>query len=169
MVAARADADAVPRAKVDAETDEQEREPRLCSEPTEEQDNGASPRARAYQEQISAMINPQRPLPYGLTMAFFNPVTGRWVKPDECDEANGDLIEAKGPGFAKNLKYDIIRKSYEKDFVGQARAQVEVAGTRAISWYFAEQETADFAAELFEDQGDLAGKIQISVREAIMK
>ena len=65
--------------------------------------------------QISALMNPQRPLPYGLAVAFFNPQTGRWVRVNECDEADGALIEAKGPGFADNLKYEPLRDSFEDD------------------------------------------------------
>ena len=137
-------------------------------DPVTENIEGVSPRAKAYQEQISALVNPQRPLPFGLAMAFLNPFTGKWVKPDECDEKDGALIEAKGPGFAKNLKFDLLLENYSNDFLRQARLQVQAAGPRAIRWYFAEQATADLAAYLFSAEGNLA-KIQIRVIEAIVK
>ena len=114
-------------------------------------------------------MNPQRPLPYGLTPAFFNPVTGKWVKPDECDESDGALIEAKGPGFADNLKYEPLRNSFREGFLNQALAQVEAAGARPIRWYFAETETARFASEIFRQDKGIRDRIQVIVQEANIK
>ena len=63
---------AVPR------TDGDDGEPKLCPEPGPDQPGSerASPRAKAYQEQISAMIDPQRPLAYGLAMGLVIPARG---------------------------------------------------------------------------------------------
>ena len=168
MVAATGRADVISRTDTDAAT-ANDNQPRLCPDPIAERPNGASPRARAYQEQISALVNPQSPLPYGLAMAFFNPVTGKWVKPDDCDEKDGALIEAKGPGFARNLKYDFLQRSYENGFIKQARAQVQASGAREVRWYFAEQATAEIAARAFARQSDLAGRIKVRFIEAIVK
>ena len=167
MVQATDEAGVVPRAKADAETDE-ESEPKLCPEATPEPNNRASERAKAYQMQISALVNPQRPLPYGLAVAFFDPKTGKWVRVDDCDEQDGALIEAKGPGFARNLRYERFRYSYTKRFRNQAATQVQAAGARLLRWYFAEPETAKFARDLFAGDRDLQ-KIQIFHVEALMK
>jgi hypothetical protein len=41
--------------------------------------HGASERAIKYQEQISALNNPQRPLPPGVAVSLSNPMTGARV------------------------------------------------------------------------------------------
>lgn len=170
MTAAAADFGSLSRTKAGAELDELEREPKLCPEPQGEPDNKASDRAKAYQEQISALVNPQRPLPYGLAMAFFNPKGGKWVRADDCDELDGSLIEAKGPGFAKNLDNNFMRERYEDDFRTQAEAQVSASGDRDVRWYFAEQRTADFAADLFSRKARSSlAKIRVFHVEPIVK
>ena len=168
MVAAAGAAGAIPRARADAQADESEREPKLCPEPTPEVDNKPSDRAKAYQEQISALVNPHRPLPYGLAIAFFNPTTGKWVRADECDETDGAIIEAKGPGFAKNLSNTFMRGRYAEEFLYQATREVGASQGREIRWYFAEEETADFARDLFRSRSGLAG-IQVLHVEVVVK
>jgi hypothetical protein len=168
MVEAAEGARAVSRTRADAEAEE-ESEPKLCPEPTPEPWNKASYRAKAYQEQISALVNPHRkPLAYGMAVAFYNPKTGRWVRLDECDEQNGALIEAKGPGFAKFLGNTHMQDRIRYRFLKQATAQVEAAGARSVRWYFAEGETAAFARDLFAKTIYL-GRIRVIHVEAFLK
>ena len=142
--------------------------PKLCPEPSTEKNNDAKKRARLYQEQISALINPQRPLEYGLAMAFFNPVSGKWVNADECDEADGSVIEAKGPGYAGLLTFPEGRISIERDWRRQGVAQVQAAGPRRVRWYFAEDEAADYAKKLFSESLELR-RIEVNTVRARMQ
>jgi hypothetical protein len=89
--------------------------PQLCPDPGPDVAHGASDRSIAYQAQISALNNPQRPLAPGLAVSLINPVTGKRVVYDDCRESDGTMIEAKGPGFAKMLRskyFGSIRVSY---------------------------------------------------------
>jgi hypothetical protein len=54
----------------------------------------------------------------------------------------GELLEAKGPGYAKLLQQKFGNSVLDK-LVAQAERQVAAAGGRQIVWHFAEQEAAD--------------------------
>ncbi len=146
---AREDARVVPG------TDTDDNEPKLCPDPGPDQpgSEGASPRAKAYQEQISRMINPQRPLQFGLAMNLVNPSNGKIVHYDECDEQTGAMIEAKGPGFNGLLSFPSGEASVEEDFIKQGNRELAAAETRQVIWYFAEDQAADCARELFAENG----------------
>lgn len=58
--------------------------PQLCPDPGPDAPHGASARAIAYQAQISALNNPDRPLPPGLAVSLINPKTGKRVVYDDC-------------------------------------------------------------------------------------
>lgn len=137
-----------PNSRLQRENDS----PQLCPDPGPDVPPGASVRAVAYQAQISALNNPQRPLPPGLAVSLTNPTTGRRVVYDDCRESDGAMIEAKGPGFAK-----MLQSSYFSDFVlparweRQAARQVAASGGRDLDWFFAEPEAADRAREIFDD------------------
>lgn len=76
--------------------------------------------------------------------------------------ANGYLIEAKGPGYAK-LSQESIQNMVLDKLLNQAESQVNVAGGTPIRWYFAEQEAADwFSAGLLSS--GLGGSIEVIVR-----
>ena len=155
------------KAKTDADTDTSK--PKLCPDPVAEPDNKASVRSRAYQEQISLEVNGVFALKYGWAPAFFNPITGKWVRPDDCDHQDGSLIEAKGLGYANKIKHPTIGAKIADRFLRQAISQIEVAQGRRVRWYFAEQKTADFARKIFEDSSRTRGRIEIYVREALVK
>ncbi|WP_296708861.1 hypothetical protein [Rhodoblastus sp.] len=114
--------------------------------------HGASDRAIAYQEQISALNNPQRPLPPGLAASLINPETGKSVVFDDCRESDGTMIEAKGPGYAEMMeKASFYRDVFSADWRKQASSQIAASGGRDIEWFFAEPEAADFARDIFRD------------------
>ena len=112
------------------------------------EEGGASPRARAYQEQISGRSYDD---------AYWVGGVGRnsgGVKFDGFKD--GVLLEAKGPGYANKFLDDLtpevwFEKSGAKALVTQARRQLRAAqGTGAhIRWHVAEQKTVEAIRELF--------------------
>jgi hypothetical protein len=117
--------------------------------------HGAEEPAIKYQAQISALNNPQRPLPPGLAVSLINQVTGRPVYYDDCRESDGTMIEAKGPRYADKLGNYIVGQSIRTEWIDQATKQVQASGGRAIEWYFAEHEAADTARNIFNEKRDL--------------
>ena len=149
------DADSLPEAKAEAEARSERDEPKLCPDPSRDVPHGASERAIAYQEQISRLNNPQRPLSRGDAVSLLNPLTGKPVVFDDCRESDGTMIEAKGPGFAQQMNYPYFDKSIVPGWEEQARTHVAAAGGRDVAWFFAEPEAADRARKLFENDDEL--------------
>ncbi|MGH6839729.1 MAG: hypothetical protein ACREDT_13220, partial [Methylocella sp.] len=132
-----------------AEAEAEKPQPNVCPEPGPDVPHGDSERARLYQAQISALNNPQRPLPPGLA------VTLNGVAFDDCRERDGTMIEAKGPGFAHMLERDFMYERISARWVKQATDQVDASGGRAIEWYFAETDAADKARDIFNEDTKL--------------
>jgi hypothetical protein len=86
------DADSLAGAKAEAGARSERDEPKLCPDPSPDVPHGASERAKAYQEQISRLNNPQRPLPAGMAVSLENPLTGKNVAFDDCRDSDGTLI-----------------------------------------------------------------------------
>jgi hypothetical protein len=144
------DADSLAGTAAGAGARSERDEPKLCPDPSPDVPHGASERAQAYQEQISALNNPQRPLPADMAVSLENPLTGKNVAFDDCRESDGTMIEAKGPGYAGLMKSDFLAKKIrDEEWLPQAERQVAAAGSRTIEWYFAEPEAADRAREWF--------------------
>ena len=162
---AEADAGTLPRADTD------ENEPKLCPEPGPDQPGSeyASIRAKAYQEQISRMVNPLAPLQYGLAVSLLNPLTGKIVHYDECDRRTGTMIEAKGPGFIGLLGFDQGRKNVREQWLDQSLRETQASGQRDVVWYFAEHGAADYARDLFADSRRGRERIIIRVVPAVMR
>ncbi len=125
------------------ETDQDQ--PKLCPDPNAENIAGRSERSLAYQEQITG-------LPRGLE------VTLNGVRFDGCIEADGTMLEAKGPGFENKMDgpYDwqgwfTGDEKIEMQMFNQQRA-VSAAGT-VVEWHFAEEPVADFFREFAEENG----------------
>ena len=125
-----------------AQTNADRNEPELCPDPTPEDINGRKERALLYQEQIS-----------GLPRRFDVQLNG--VRFDGCDDSDGTMLEAKGPGYLKPLrkpaKYPWLRM--QDQMLRQASRQVAAAGDRAIEWHFAEEGVADYMRALFAERG----------------
>ena len=128
------------QAQVQTETDRNE--PELCPDPTLENINGRKERTLRYQEQISG-------LPHGFDVQL------NGVRFDGCNESDGTMLEAKGPGYLKPLrkpfKYPWLRM--QDQMLKQASRQVAAAGGRPIEWHFAEEGVADFMRTLFTKRG----------------
>jgi filamentous hemagglutinin len=88
----------------------------------------------AYQQQITD-------LPRGLE------VTLNGVRFDGCIEADGTMLEAKGPGFADMMDGP---DDWQEWFTGvapieaQMQSQSRTAIGRTVEWHFAEEPVADF-------------------------
>jgi hypothetical protein len=133
----------------EAQSEQKDDEPRLCPDPGPDAPHGASERAKAYQKQISALNNPQRPLPEGIAVSLTNPATGRPVVYDDCRESDGTMIEAKGPGYGRMLGSQYFRDKFTDRWRRQASRQIAASGGRPLEWYFADREAAEFARKLF--------------------
>ncbi|MGA8170010.1 MAG: hypothetical protein WB816_04130 [Methylocystis sp.] len=147
------DADSLAGAVAGARSERDE--PKLCPDPGPDVPHGASERAVAYQEQISALNNPQRPLPPGMAVSLPNPLTGKNVAFDDCRESDGTMIEAKGPGFADQMKYAYFDRGIVAGWEDQARTHVAAAGGREVEWFFAEPEAAEAARQKFDNDQQL--------------
>ena len=87
----------------------------------------SNPRAAQYQAQITG----QPGQAYELNGVRFDGVSD-----------TGELLEAKGPGYARLLQQKFAGSVYDK-LIAQAGRQVAAAAGRQIVWHFAEQEAAD--------------------------
>jgi hypothetical protein len=116
--------------------------------PSEEK--GASPRAQAYQEQISGH-------PYG--EAYWVGGVG-WKNGGTSFDGfkNGVLLEAKGPGYAEFFEGNLTPKSWYEES-GKARKLVEQAERQSksvrgmgirIEWHVAEKHAADAIQKLLD-------------------
>jgi len=65
------------------------------------------------------------------------------------------MIEAKGPGFADQMKYPYFDTGIVPSWEDQARTHVAAAGGREVAWFFAEPEAAERARKLFENDDEL--------------
>ncbi|WP_161607307.1 hypothetical protein [Methyloferula stellata] len=139
----------------EAQSQQKDDEPKLCPDPSPDAPHGASERAIAYQKQISALNNPQRPLPEGIAVSLTNPATGRRVVYDDCRESDGTMIEAKGPGYGRMLGSQYFRDKFTDRWTRQASRQIAASGGRPLEWYFADREASEFARELFDGNKNL--------------
>jgi hypothetical protein len=140
---AQSGAAAGPRAGAQAGT-EADTEPKLCPDPSFDHP-GARSKDIAYQHYVSTLIN-GRPLPPGLAVSLWNPISGKYVHFDDCRLSDGTMIDAKGTGYLAQLNHGA--KTYpwlgiQEKMLKQARAQVQAAQGRSIEWHFAEREVAD--------------------------
>jgi len=136
-----------------APTQVRDDEPRLC--PVAEPDKygqGRDSVARAYEDQVKRVVNPERPTPSGFGMALINPATGNPVMFDDCQHQTGAMIEAKGPTFtdilraaeaSRSANWKVVRGAFD-----QADREIAAAGSRAVIWFFAD----DFAANYFRQR-----------------
>ncbi len=73
------------------------------------------------------------------------------------------MVDAKGPEYARLISFPQGKDSVAKQFLDQSLREVQAAGDRPIRWYFAEEAAADFARELFRDNNEGRGRIEIVV------
>jgi hypothetical protein len=124
-------------------------EPQRCPEPPKPDAPQGSPSSWAYSDYVKALVNePPTPPKFGYQLQ--NPFAGgRVVKYDDCQRTTGTMIEFKGPGYARQLRYKKIRNSIRMRWLGQATRQVEASGGRPIFWFFAEKSAFEYARKIF--------------------
>ena len=73
------------------------------------------------------------------------------------------MVDAKGPEYANLISFPKGEKSVTDEFLDRSLRQVQAAGDRPIRWYFAEPAAAEFARELFRNDEQGRGRIEIEV------
>lgn len=138
-------------------------EPKLCPAPTDDKGHGSSERAKAYENDVHARVNPIAPIPREFGVNVLNPLTGKSVFFDDCfrytgdlvdgDMKAGDLVEAKGERY--EYLYSKDWPTAMDDNVTQAQNQLEAADARGVGlkWYFAEKGAAATTREWFRGRG----------------
>ena len=141
-------------------------EPQLCPDPEADHPHGSSERAEQFEDLVHGRVNPSAPLPHGFAVRIKDPVTGKWLFPDDCFRTHGDLVDgdmkpgdfasAKGPGYAQLLNI----KNPEKvkaivEVIDQTKKYSRAAAVRgaSVKVYFAEEAAAGFFKERFEREG----------------
>jgi hypothetical protein len=108
------------------------------------------------------IVNPFMPTPLGLAYYLPNPFTGQAVEFDDCEQKTGTMIDYKDQYWellTSGIGAIIVDKLRK-----QALDQISAAGSRAIRWYFAEKEAADFVRDLFRNDPNIRGRILIEDR-----
>jgi hypothetical protein len=125
-------------------------DPEICPDPGDDKP-GARPKDIAYQAYVSLTVNSDSPLSPGLAVRLWNPVSGKYVYFDDCAQADGAMVEAKG-AYQHLLEKDSLYpwKGAEDKMVKQATRQLQAAQGRQIDWYFAEEKVADHMREVFK-------------------
>ncbi len=137
-------------------------EPRLCPQSVPDKKSGE--RGWDYQWHVAKIVNPDNPTLYSFGYELLKP-DGTPVSFDDCRQSNGGMVEDKGPVYAKLLKERFGPESLGKKWLDQSARQLEAAGERELTWYFAEQEAADFAKALFAREKGGRQFIHIEVKE----
>ena len=135
-------------------------EPEICPAPGKD----SGPLGRAYEDFVKAMFNPGNPTPSGFAYKFFDPVTAKSLKIDDCKwqaglvagspfEA-GALAEYKGPGYAAHLLTNdfVWRESMADEVYQQAIRQVRSKGDRSLTWFIEEKLLADYLKNRFDSR-----------------
>lgn len=141
-------------------------EPQLCPAPTPDTPHYASERAKDYEDDVHARVNPLAPIPRGFGVKVLDPATGEYVFLDDCFRYAGDLVDGDmKPGDlvdAKGLRKDYLyskgwSRAMDED-VKQAKKELRAAKARGVGlkWYYAEQGAADRMRERFERE-DIRG------------
>lgn len=123
--------------------------PKLCPEMGPDK---PGERGRDYADYVKRVVNPPPDIPtpryWGYQLP--NPYDfGKLVYYDDCQHATGMMVEAKGPGYAGHLRYEILKDSVSQEWLAESGRQVDASQGRPIRWYFAELGVALFAGDIF--------------------
>jgi hypothetical protein len=163
IVAQMAGDELVVRATTEAasQAQTQRAKPQLCPEPPVEDYKGMigprGDRSKEYEAVMRERTNPEEPTPPGMAYGLVNPETGELIRFDDCEHDTGDMMEYKGLGLAKLLRYEPSRTNIGIDMVNEATNQVLASEGRHLVWNFAEMQTLEFARALFQKNPLLAG------------
>jgi hypothetical protein len=101
-----------------------------------------------YEDQIKLLVNPDNPTPRGYAYKFWDPEGGNWVYIDDCQHRTGMRVDAKGD-YDWALARPWGRSSVEEDWLDQSQRQLNASKGFALTWVFAQRDSADYARELF--------------------
>jgi hypothetical protein len=127
--------------------------PKLCPEMGPDK---PGERGRDYADYVKRVVNPPPDIP---TPRYFgsqlpNPYDfGKLVYYDDCQHSTGTMVEAKGPGYAEMLEYEILKNSLTQEWLAESGRQVDSSHGRPIRWYFADIRAALFAQGIFVATG----------------
>lgn len=124
--------------------------PKLCPAPGPDKPGYKKEKHIMYEKYVGIVVNGD-PLPYGFAIRLMNPVEKKYVYFDNCRVINGDMIDAKGPGYSElfHRKSPIPWLGAQAKMLRQSRNQIDAAQGRPIEWHFAEREIADSVRDLF--------------------
>jgi hypothetical protein len=109
---------------------------------------------RDYADYVKNVVNPGNPTPRYWGYQLSNPYDfGNLVFYDDCQHSTGTMVEAKGPGYAEMLKYEILKDSLTQEWLAESGRQVDSSHGRPIRWYFADIGAALFAQGIFMASG----------------
>jgi hypothetical protein len=110
-------------------------EPRLCPLPGLDK---PGEKGRDYEDYIKSIVNPVDTTPRYWGFQLPNPTKGgKLVYFDDCQHSTGMMVDAKGPEYARLIRFPPIRDSIRDEFLERSLNQVQSAGDRPIRWYFA--------------------------------
>jgi hypothetical protein len=125
--------------------------PKLCPDPGPDKPGETG---RNYADYVKEIVNPGNPTPRYWGYQLSNPYDfGNLVFYDDCQHSTGTMVEAKGPGYAEMLEYEILRNSLTQEWLAESGRQVDASHGRPIRWYFADLKAALFAQEIFRTAG----------------
>jgi hypothetical protein len=128
-----------------------ENNPKLCPAPGPDKPGETG---RDYADYVKNVVNPSNPTPRYWGYQLSNPYDfGNLVFYDDCQHSTGTLVEAKGPGYAEMLKYEILKDSLTQEWLAESGRQVDSSHGRPIRWYFADIRAALFAKGIFMASG----------------
>jgi hypothetical protein len=125
--------------------------PKLCPDPGPDKPGETG---RNYADYVKEIVNPGNPTPRYWGYQLSNPYDfGNLVFYDDCQHSTGTMVEAKGPGYAEMLEYEILKNSLTQEWLAESGRQVDASHGRPIRWYFADLKAALFAQEIFRTAG----------------
>jgi hypothetical protein len=125
--------------------------PKLCPDPGPDKPGETG---RDYADYVKNIVNPGNPTPRYWGYQLSNPYDfGNLVFYDDCQHSTGTMVEAKGPGYAEMLKYEILKDSLTQEWLAESGRQIDSSHGRPIRWYFADIRAALFAQGIFMASG----------------
>lgn len=108
-------------AQTTVEEEETDEKPKLCPDPSQDQGGGRKLFDIIYEQWVRDNVNPQRKpqLPPGIAFALPADTKTGWVHYDDCQEATGGMVEAKG-NYAGMLRSEFTKGLLKDDWLNQA-------------------------------------------------
>jgi hypothetical protein len=92
--------------------------PKLCPAPGPDKPGETG---RNYADYVKEIVNPGNPTPRYWGYQLSNPYDfGKLVFYDDCQHSTGTMVEAKGPGYAEMLEYEILKNSLTQEWLAES-------------------------------------------------